>query len=116
MPSRYFLTVAGKVPSKMSSLTKLREYLKQRREDYGDDDTSFAHLPTFYTGPNTFNHTIRIQAKGGKKSRTISVSMPGLFPIPLYYTVSLLHCEFITHCVFHESQCPPYSLCRHLVG
>ncbi len=90
-PSRYVLQVANEVPSKMNSLSKLRDYLKQRKKEYGTDSTSFTHhLPAFQAGPNTFNHTICIQAKGGKKSRPIPVTMPGLIPIPLYYTVSFL--------------------------
>ena len=85
MPSRYVLKVADEVPGKVNSLSKLRDYLKRRKEEYGEDH----HLPAFQPGPNTLNHTIRILAKGGKKSRTIPVSMPGLIPIPLYYTVSI---------------------------
>ena len=80
--------------SKASSLTKLRDYLQQRR-GRGKDAycspsrrTSMADITSWR--PKRLDHMIRIQAKGGRKSNPIPVSLPGLIPVPLYDFVSVI--------------------------
>ena len=76
--------------SKHNSLTKLQNYLKQRRE--AGHHTKEPASPQWK--PKVHNHKISIQAKGGMKSGPISLSLPDRVPIPLHYPVSspLLEC------------------------
>ena len=91
MVTRHVLEMSNELRPKASSLTKLRDYL-QRRKMAGVDATPTKWPSSLHTftdwRPRGLHHKICIQAKCGKKSRPIPISLPGLTPIPLCNTVS----------------------------
>lgn len=76
---------------KANSLTKLRDYLRQRK-DTGRDARGPGEMPSLQDitswRPKVL-HRMCVRAKGGKKSNPIPLSLPGLIPIPLYDLVSV---------------------------
>ena len=76
--------------AKTDSLTKLRNHLQKHKTSGENADLrppAWKAVHSLSHGLSN-HHRICIQSKGGKKSRPIPVSLPGLVPIPLVDQVS----------------------------